>query len=553
MKIRDKLFLGFGLYILTATVMGFFAYRELRSIMTRISLVETADDITNSILEVRRHEKNFLLYKDEANLEELKKYLNALKGDIDNIKAEIIVEIGMDNYDMMKHSLNDYERLFDTLRDNLQSQQEMEGLIRVSGQLIEHKSTGKELQNFLLARRYEKGLMLYKNQSAYHSLKQALAMQNNGDDELHRYITFSDKLFLLYEEENRLMDRIRRKARQIQSFTGDISKHERQNIGKMLRNSLHMLVSALLVILALGTAVNIKLATSIAVPIRRLERFTKKVASGEFPRAIEIRGNDEIASLEASFNQMGERLKEALDSLEEIIKKLKEKQSQLVEAEKLASIGVLAAGVAHEINNPLTSVLTFSNLILEQMPGDDPRRQRLKMIADETRKARSIVRQLLNFARETPLKPIKININRPIINIVESLDAQGLFKDIEVVLNLDESLPEIKADPGLIGQVILNILLNAVHAITPPGRIEVATRASGNFIEMIFSDMGCGIPADRMKKIFDPFFTTKDSEKGVGLGLAVSYGIIKKHGGEIEVKSTVGKGSAFIVRLPLNG
>jgi signal transduction histidine kinase len=145
-----------------------------------------------------------------------------------------------------------------------------------------------------------------------------------------------------------------------------------------------------------------------------------------------------------------------------------------------------------------------------------------------------------------------ININHPVNEIVDSLIAQGAFKDIELIINLSDSLPEINADPAQIGQVTLNILLNAIHAIAPPGRIEVLTRAVDKVIEIIFSDTGHGIPEKNINRIFDPFFTTKEITKGIGLGLAVSYGIIKKHGGDIEVKSTIGKGSTFIVRLPVN-
>jgi two-component system NtrC family sensor kinase len=261
---------------------------------------------------------------------------------------------------------------------------------------------------------------------------------------------------------------------------------------------------------------------------------------------------------------MEDKLDHAMNSLEDIIKQLQEKQAQLVEAEKLAGIGKLAAGIAHEINNPLTSVLTFSNLMLEQCPPDDPRYDKLKLMARETDRARTIVRQLLNFGRESVIKPVKININQPVTEIAESLVAQEAFKDIDLSLKLADNLPEVYADPAQVGQVVLNILLNAIHAITPPGRIEVETRLGnkcieiakrlgGNCVEVIFTDSGKGIPEEHLHKIFDPFFSTKAATKGTGLGLAVSYGIIKKHGGEITVASAVGKGTTFTVRMPIYG
>jgi signal transduction histidine kinase len=163
------------------------------------------------------------------------------------------------------------------------------------------------------------------------------------------------------------------------------------------------------------------------------------------------------------------------------------------------------------------------------------------------------VRQLLNFGRESVIKPEKININQPVTEIAESLVAQEAFKGIELSMRLADNLPQVYADPAQFGQVVLNILLNAIHAITPPGVIEVSTRLADKNVEVIFTDSGKGIPEEHMHKIFDPFFSTKAATKGTGLGLAVSYGIIKKHGGEIDVASTVGRGTTFTVRLPIYG
>ncbi len=506
MKIRDKLFLGFGLYIMLAMIMGSFAYKEIRKIGTRLSLVETADDITNTILEVRRYEKNFLLYRDLEDFREMKKYLTILKDSIEDIKTEVVGEINMiderdalnspedpvrrattdSNYEMMKRTIGDYERLMDVIAGNADAE-----------------DTVKEM---------------------------------------------------------------RRTAREIQSFTQNLAKRERANVAAAITKSVNLVIVALVLIIFFGTVINIKLATSIATPIRNLERVTKKIARGDFSEKVEIKRHDaissfgipiprkdEISSLEISFNQMEERLKNALNSLELTIEKLQEKQAQLVEAEKLASVGRLAAGVAHEINNPLTSVLTFSNLMLEQCPKDDPRYGRLKMMVRETERARNIVRQLLNFGREVIIKPVPLNINGPVSEIINSLTGQEAFNGIELTMNLSDNLPEISADPAQILQVVLNIMLNAIHAITPPGKIEVTTRVENKFVEIVFSDSGAGIREENLNKIFDPFFTTKEMTKGTGLGLAVSYGIIKKHGGDIEVTSAVGKGTTFIVRLPIYG
>ncbi len=493
MKIRDKLFLGFGLYLLFAIVFGFVAYKDLNMISTHLVHLEKADDITNTLLEARRYEKNYLLYGDSANLEELGKYLVLLKGAIEAIRQEMVRNIGEELVSRTTQAIAEYESRINRL-----------GMIRSKLERME-KSRG----------------------------------------------TSSPEFLKLQGEEKANEEQLRMVAREIQAYVEENSRSERTDIARILKVSSLLLIITLGLIILLGTVVNINLATSIAAPILNLERVTKKITRGDFSESIEVRGHDEIASLAYSFNHMEEKLDHAMTSLEEIIKKLQEKQAQLVEAEKLALVGKLAAGIAHEINNPLTSVLTFSNLMLEQCPPGDPRYERLKLMVRETDRARNIVRQLLNFGREIVIKPVKININDPVTEIADSLVAQEAFKGITLTMNVAADLPEVYADPAQIGQVVLNLLLNAIHAITPPGRITVSTYLKGRNVELVIADTGRGIPDDHIHKIFDPFFTTKDISRGTGLGLAVSYGIIKKHGGDIEVKSIEGEGSLFIVRLPV--
>jgi signal transduction histidine kinase len=554
MKIRDKFFLVFGVYILLTVTFGVFAYKELQTISKRLVLVETADDITNTILEVRRYEKNFLLFKNRESFEELQKYLGTLKNTIDTIKTEIAREIGSNNAAMMKQTIADYERFITMISENFSAQEELEALVKIKGRAFEQTLGTEQLQEFLLLRRHEKSIMLYKNQDAYAEFKRTYDSSSLlSEPMIKEYQALVTNLYLLYEAERASIENLRVTARSIQSFTQNLSKQERRSIDSTIRMSIILLVIALVVVIVSGTIINVKLATSIATPIRTLEEITKKIALGDFSESIEVRGRDEISSLEASFNLMEEKLKNAHWSLEHTIEKLMEKQAQLVEAEKLASVGKLAAGIAHEINNPLTAVLTFSNLMLEQCAPSDPRYDKLKLMVRETDRARTIVRQLLNFGRETVIKPEKININRPVSEIADSLVAQDAFKGIELSMKLGDGLPDVYADPAQVGQVVLNILLNAIHAITPPGKIEVLTAVNDSNVEIVFSDTGKGISEEHIRKIFDPFFTTKDASKGTGLGLAVSYGIIKKHGGDIEVTSTEGQGTTFTVRLPIYG
>ncbi|MEW6052621.1 MAG: ATP-binding protein [Nitrospirota bacterium] len=556
MKIREKIFIGFGIYVLLATIIGFFAFTELLTISTRLSLVETAHNITHILSELRRHEKNYLLYRQEETLQAFTRNLGQLKANIDSIKlkTEIVKAMGPGNYEMIKEIISNYEDFFNKVVAGIKLQEENILKLKVAGGSIENALSGNEFQIFSSLRRYEKDLMIYRDEKSYENFAKTFASLHTHSSALKEYRALTDRLYELYKKENDSVGNMRLKAREIELLLENLLKEEKVAIDSTMKKSMILLIFALLTIIVVGAAVNAKLAMSIAEPIKKLEEVTKKIAMGDFSETLDVKGkDDEIASLEMSFNKMETKLKQALGSLEDTIKQLQEKQSQLVEADKLASIGILASGIAHEISNPLTSVLTFSNLMLEKTPEGHPNRERLRMMVKETGRARDIVRQLLSFAKDEAIKPMRMNVNCPVTEICESLVSQEAFKDIGFALHLSENLPEIYADPARIGQVVSNILLNAIHSITPPGNIAVSTRVNGKFVEIIFSDTGHGIPAENLGKIFDPFFTTKDKEKGSGLGLAVSYGIIKKHGGDIDVSSEIEKGSTFTVRLPING
>jgi len=312
-----------------------------------------------------------------------------------------------------------------------------------------------------------------------------------------------------------------------------------------------MLLYGAAIILVSGAAVSLHLAQSIEIPIRKLKDSAQRIAMGDLSAEIDIAGDAEIASLCRSFNSMQVIMKNVLESLDGSLKELQEKQSQLVRAEKLAAIGVFASGLAHEINNPLTSVLTFSNLLLEKMPEDDPRREMLRIMSRETIRARNIVKQLLSFAKDAAINPSRFDVNAAIRETVDALTLQETLEGITVKLQLGEPLPSVHADPLQLEEVLWNMLINAIQAIKPPGTITVLTRKTAPGLEIIISDTGEGIPEESLDKIFDPFYTTKGTG-GTGLGLAVSYDIIMKHGGDIEVRSKVNEGTTFTIKLPVN-
>lgn len=226
-------------------------------------------------------------------------------------------------------------------------------------------------------------------------------------------------------------------------------------------------------------------------------------------------------------------------------------QKGLIRQQKLASIGHLAAGVAHEINNPLTTILTTAMLIQEDLDPEDPNYEELETITNETLRCRKIVTGLLDFARQAKPTKNEYNINEIVEQSIALTRKQGAFKDIVLEGHLSEGLPLIYVDKDQIQQSIINLALNAIEATEAGGRVTLSTRfiSESEMIEIGVRDTGKGISSKNLDKVFDPFFTTKES--GTGLGLAITHGLIEQHGGTIHVESTPGKGTVFMIRLPV--
>jgi two-component system NtrC family sensor kinase len=304
--------------------------------------------------------------------------------------------------------------------------------------------------------------------------------------------------------------------------------------------------------------------TNIVKPVRELLFATGKVAAGDLAHRVKTESTDEIGQLTASFNKMTEELQRATernllltrtleDKIRDKTEELEEAQDQLVRSEKLTSLGKMAAGIAHEINNPLTSILINSHLIEEKLKENDESRENLELIIDETSRCATIVRGLLQFSRQTPPQKELADMGEVIERTLFLLRSQTLVHNVQVNKDFQPDLPQLMIDVNKIGQLFTNIILNALDAIDTGGQLTIQTRLSSDnrFVEIRFTDTGCGIPSENIRVIFDPFFTTKGT-KGTGLGLSVSYGIVEQHNGSISVESEVGKGSTFTVRLPLH-
>jgi PAS domain S-box-containing protein len=227
-------------------------------------------------------------------------------------------------------------------------------------------------------------------------------------------------------------------------------------------------------------------------------------------------------------------------------------EKQLLRSEKLSSLGKLSAGIAHEINQPLTGVLTFAHLLLKKFKDDEKTRKDLEIIVRETTRIRGIVQGILDFAREMPMQKKSRRIEEVLEQTLEIIVHQQRFFGIKMVKDYSADAPEVVVDSNLMEQVFMNIILNALDAMHGSGTLTVRTRMDNEWVEIDFEDTGSGMPEAILDKIFDPFFTTKDSTEGMGmgLGLAISYGIVKNHNGDILVAGKEGVGTKFTIRLP---
>ncbi len=288
-------------------------------------------------------------------------------------------------------------------------------------------------------------------------------------------------------------------------------------------------------------------------PLRELHDSAEAVGRGDFSRRIERVSNDEVGDLAQEFNRMMTHLQTSRAELERAMQTVKATQAQLIQSEKLSAVGQFVAGVAHELNNPLTAVVGFSEL-LQTMPAEAKIHAHLDRIAKSAHRCHKIVHSLLSFARQQPPERKLVRLNVVVEEVLEIMAYDLRTSGVTVVKEFTDPLPVTMADPHQLQQVFVNILGNARQAIEPSqreGRVTIRTHTANGMVVVEFADNGPGIRPEHVARIFDPFFTTKPVGKGTGLGLSLSYGIIQEHGGSIRVRSEPGCGAAFVIELPV--
>jgi two-component system NtrC family sensor kinase len=461
MTIRRKLLLIIALILIFVALLGITSYRSLVTIRNRLRLVESMDDLGVSISDMRRGEKNYLLYQDAASATDWIAQVDLTRQAIQDKAAELT---GLEGKDYCRHLTSDF--------------------------------------------------------SIYENLARRLIASPGSNLEA---------------------DRVRVQGHKMYDYSRGIIHAERARIDTMTRSSYRVFVVSLLIVAIAGLAGVLIIMRDVVRPLAKIERATIQVSEGNYVPIPGIYAHDEIGKLQKAFNHM--------------VQQIEKHQEELVQAGKLSSLGTLTSGVAHELNNPINNISMIAQTFVQHYDSlsEKERLEFMSQIDGQCERAKEIVDGLLDFSRVRPRTFTFADVGEVVRKSLKLVGNQLAVSKIECEFRTHERLPPVRMSAHRIEQVLVNIFTNAIKAMSGGGQllVEASVGDKGRFVEIAITDTGAGIPPAILPHVFDPFFTTSQAGQGVGLGLSVSYGIIKRHGGTIAVKSDVGAGSTFSVRLPV--
>ncbi len=471
--IRKRIILGFYLLLFFMIGTGLLTYVIVSKVEQKVELVEIINDFLDTTLEVRRFEKNYLLYNDEYDFQENMAFWHKLE------------RLPYENIRLLSASMTQtsFSQLWQTLHDYKEKMQQL------------HELNGLPAADPRVAR-----------------------------------------------DRPRLEEEVRRLGKALTDIAESTSRAERQSIRNLLQTTGKVLIPSMIVLVVLCVVLATKLSRSIFRSLKVLEDHTRKISRGEFVAATISVTDPEINSLLQAFNRM---------TIE-----LGVRQQQLVQSEKLASLGTLLSGVAHELNNPLSNISTSAQILDEEIEEAEPefRQGLIQQIMEQADRARDIVKSLLEFSRADDFNKQPLNLKTLFEKTIVLIRGQ-VPSEVDFRLDIPDTL-EIAVDRQRMQQVFLNLIKNATDVVGNEGHIWISARevakkgARSREVEILIEDDGPGILPENIQKIFDPFFTTKDVGYGSGLGLYIVHDIVEQHGGEVRVESVPGKGTTFIIWLP---
>lgn len=486
-RIEYRIFATSAFNVTLIILIGIFAIQVLNLMLTKMRFVEIADDLNASFLEMRLSEKNYFLYNEKSALFDIKDKIDRTMKSIGAVSSDISRAIGEDNLTLLKTHLAKYSDIVEQIRN--------------------HERT-EELQTAL-----------------------------------------------------------RTEGKNLKDFSTTITLMERKKVSNIITNSKIVLFCSFWVMLCSAVIVSHFISRKIVMQLRQIERHAMSISKGNFRKIEDVQSkyaSESIINFRYWIKRFWEHIdyiRQPKDEIESVINainfmsdELGRREEQILQSKKLASMGILTAGVAHELMNPLNNISMIAETYEEVCDklSKEARDEFIRDIEGETERIKKIVRNLLDFSkpREANLKEADINavINKTLTLVQNMLD----ISNINTKLNLEEVLPKLLVDEHQMQQVLVNLITNAVQAMSPGEELSISSRLARNrdSVEIVIMDSGKGIPPEFLPHIFDPFFSTK-GDGGTGLGLSVSYGIIKNHKGDIRVESKLGVGTTFTIELPV--
>jgi two-component system NtrC family sensor kinase len=471
-RIRRRIIQAFLFCVLAILIFAGLSFQAHREMGRRLRLVELADDMVNSILEMRRFEKNFFLYREPTSLKEARYYLERVEGICCGKGGEILKLQNGPQHEQFHRALAQYQNTFAQIEN-----------------LLQKSRPGEE-------------------PTALPSL-----------------------------EEN-----LRSRGQQILGLAEGRAKEERAAIDRLFLRALYLFVISIVLFVILGFLVAWYISRLLVRPLFQMQQYMEKIAHGDFTAIPDSEcKSQEFFSLFRAFNRM--------------IKELEHHQEQLIQSGKIAAIGTLTAGIAHELNNPVNNIVLTAEALQEDFSrlSQEEAMELIKDLLVQSERASEIVRNLLDFSRSEQPVFERVDIGKIIRDTLKLLQNQIALSGVEVARDLPPALPIIFGDPKTLQQVFLNLFVNAIQAMKDGGMlaIKASSEDGGHWLKVEVADTGIGIDPEDLPHIFEPFYSTKEVGRGTGLGLSVSYGIVQKHGGHLEVKSQKGKGATFTVVLPI--
>jgi signal transduction histidine kinase len=472
-RIRQRIIQAFLFCVLAILIFAGLSFQAHWEMGKRLRLVERADDLVNNILEIRRFEKNFFLYRQSASLTEARSYLKR----VDEICCS-----------------------------------KEEGVL--------HVQTGPPHEWFhQILSQYQDTLTLIE----------ALPQKSSPGPDPPALSSLEDNL--------------RNLGQQLLTMAERWAKEERATIDRLFLRAIYLFVFSIILFVILGMVVAWYISRLLVRPLFQMQTYMEKIAHGDFtPIPDSECKSQEFFSLFRAFNRM--------------INELEHHQEQLLQSGKIAAIGTLTAGIAHELNNPINNIVLTAEALKEDLSTLDQGEAQdlIHDILVQSQRASEIVRNLLDFSRSEQPVSEPVNIVQILRDTLKLVQNQVVLSGVEVERDLPSDLPIIHGNPKTLQQVFLNLLINAIQAMRDGGTLAVRARTEngGQWLKVEVADTGIGIDPEDLPHIFEPFYTTKEVGRGTGLGLSVSYSIAQKHGGHIEVKSQKGAGSTFTVVLPVD-